>query len=132
MRELDFQYVENKRFTTCLKKVSVQEASKENPVQFYFLAKFYTESLGRSSRTTLKLVFLQVLEGVFAGRSTATLRWQYSWDHTPCRPGSDTVIRRWTNMGTLAWRGESLIDQLKLNKDQWEGFKYTMQILARC
>lgn len=36
-------------------------------------------------------------------------------------------------MGTLAWRGESLIDQLKLNKDQWEeGFKYTMQILARC
>lgn len=28
-------------------------------------------------------------------------------------------------MGTLAWRGEFLIDQLKLNKDQWEeGFKY--------
>ena len=36
-------------------------------------------------------------------------------------------------MGTLAWRGKSLIDQLKLNKDQWEvGFKYGMQILARC
>ncbi|KAM7320927.1 hypothetical protein ACRRTK_020180 [Alexandromys fortis] len=42
-----------------------------------------------------------------------------------CLPGSDTVIRRWTSIGTLAWRGEFLIDQLKLNKDQWEeGFKY--------
>ncbi|KAK7808890.1 hypothetical protein U0070_005297, partial [Myodes glareolus] len=50
----------NKRFTTCLKKVSVQEASKENPVQFYFLA---TECLGRRSRTTLQLVLLQAQEG---------------------------------------------------------------------
>ena len=35
--------------------------------------------------------------------------------------------------GYLGLEGRSLIDQLKLNKDQWEeGFKYSMQILARC
>ncbi|XP_029375221.1 moesin a [Echeneis naucrates] len=122
------QYQDTKGFSTWLKlnkKVTAQDVRKESPLLFKFRAKFYPEDVSEEliQDATQRLFFLQVKEGIlnddiYCPPETAVLLASYAVQakyadynkevHTPGYLSSEQLLP------------QRVLDQHKLNKDQWE------------
>ncbi|KAH0630884.1 hypothetical protein JD844_004212 [Phrynosoma platyrhinos] len=131
LREVWFfglQYQDTKGFSTWLKlnkKVTAQDVRKESPLLFKFRAKFYPEDVAEEliQDITQRLFFLQVKEGIlnddiYCPPETAVLLASYAVQskygdynkevHKPGYLASDKLLP------------QRVLEQHKLNKDQWE------------
>lgn len=122
------QYQDTKGFSTWLKlnkKVTAQDVRKESPLLFKFRAKFFPEDVSEEliQDATQRLFFLQVKEGIlnddiYCPPETAVLLASYAVQakyvdynkevHTPGYLSSEQLLP------------QRVLDQHKLNKDQWE------------
>ncbi|XP_059207897.1 moesin-like isoform X1 [Centropristis striata] len=122
------QYQDTKGFSTWLKlnkKVTAQDVRKESPLLFKFRAKFFPEDVTEEliQDATQRLFFLQVKEGIlnddiYCPPETAVLLASYAVQakyadynkevHTPGYLSSEQLLP------------QRVLDQHKLNKDQWE------------
>uniref|UniRef100_A0A8C5ESA6 FERM domain-containing protein n=1 Tax=Gouania willdenowi TaxID=441366 RepID=A0A8C5ESA6_GOUWI len=122
------QYQDTKGFSTWLKlnkKVTAQDVRKESPLLFKFRAKFYPEDVSEEliQDATQRLFFLQVKEGIlnddiYCPPETAVLLASYAVQakhadynkevHTPGYLSSEHLLP------------QRVLDQHKLNKEQWE------------
>ncbi|XP_056267170.1 moesin a isoform X1 [Pseudoliparis swirei] len=122
------QYQDTKGFSTWLKlnkKVTAQDVRKESPLLFKFRAKFFPEDVTEEliQDATQRLFFLQVKEGIlnddiYCPPETAVLLASYAVQakyadynkevHTPGYLASEQLLP------------QRVLDQHKLNKDQWE------------
>uniref|UniRef100_A0A670JY68 Moesin n=1 Tax=Podarcis muralis TaxID=64176 RepID=A0A670JY68_PODMU len=131
LREVWFfglQYQDTKGFSTWLKlnkKVTAQDVRKESPLLFKFRAKFYPEDVAEEliQDITQRLFFLQVKEGIlnddiYCPPETAVLLASYA-----VQSKYGDFNKEVHNPGYLT--GDKLLplrvlEQHKLNKDQWE------------
>ncbi|KAF3841393.1 hypothetical protein F7725_007255 [Dissostichus mawsoni] len=122
------QYQDTKGFSTWLKlnkKVTAQDVRKESPLLFKFRAKFFPEDVTEEliQDATQRLFFLQVKEGIlnddiYCPPETAVLLASYAVQakyadynkevHTPGYLSGEQLLP------------QRVLDQHKLNKDQWE------------
>ncbi|KAM9331866.1 moesin-like [Pholidichthys leucotaenia] len=122
------QYQDTKGFSTWLKlnkKVTAQDVRKESPLLFKFRAKFFPEDVSEEliQEATQRLFFLQVKEGIlnddiYCPPETAVLLASYAVQakyadynkevHTPGYLSGEHLLP------------QRVLDQHKLNKDQWE------------
>lgn len=81
------------------KKVLDHDVSKEEPVTFHFLAKFYPENAEEElvQEITQHLFFLQVKKQILDEKSTALPRRLCSWLLTPSRPSMATTTPLFTS-----------------------------------
>ncbi|NXQ59895.1 MOES protein, partial [Anthoscopus minutus] len=142
LREVWFfglQYQDTKGFSTWLKlnkKVTAQDVRKESPLLFKFRAKFYPEDVAEEliQDITQRLFFLQVKEAIlnddiYCPPETAVLLASYAVQskygdfnkdvHKSGYLASDKLLpQRQVNPDSL--RHSLVLEQHKLNKDQWE------------
>ncbi|XP_029463417.1 moesin [Rhinatrema bivittatum] len=131
LREVWFfglQYQDNKAFSTWLKlnkKVTAQDVRKETPLLFRFRAKFYPEDVAEEliQDTTQRLFFLQVKEGIlnddiYCPPETAVLLASYA---VQAKYGDfNKDVQKPGYLAGDKLLPQRVLEQHKLNKDQWE------------
>ncbi|XP_075576528.1 moesin isoform X1 [Pelecanus crispus] len=131
LREVWFfglQYQDTKGFSTWLKlnkKVTAQDVRKESPLLFKFRAKFYPEDVAEEliQDITQRLFFLQVKEAIlnddiYCPPETAVLLASYA---VQSKYGDfNKEVHKSGYLGSDKLLPQRVLEQHKLNKDQWE------------
>uniref|UniRef100_A0AAQ4RRG4 Moesin n=1 Tax=Gasterosteus aculeatus aculeatus TaxID=481459 RepID=A0AAQ4RRG4_GASAC len=122
------QYQDTKGFSTWLKlnkKVTAQDVRKESPLLFKFRAKFFPEDVTEEliQDATQRLFFLQVKEGIlnddiYCPPETAVLLASYAVQAKYADYNKDVNAPGYLSGEQLL--PQRVLDQHKLNKDQWE------------
>uniref|UniRef100_A0A8C9EU62 Moesin n=1 Tax=Pavo cristatus TaxID=9049 RepID=A0A8C9EU62_PAVCR len=131
LREVWFfglQYQDTKGFSTWLKlnkKVTAQDVRKESPLLFKFRAKFYPEDVAEEliQDITQRLFFLQVKEAIlnddiYCPPETAVLLASYA---VQSKYGDfNKEVHKSGYLASDKLLPQRVLEQHKLNKDQWE------------
>ncbi|KAM8900508.1 moesin a [Spinachia spinachia] len=122
------QYQDTKGFSTWLKlnkKVTAQDVRKESPLLFKFRAKFFPEDVTEEliQDATQRLFFLQVKEGIlnddiYCPPETAVLLASYAVQAKYADYNKEVNTPGYLSGEQLL--PQRVLDQHKLNKDQWE------------